>query len=175
MAGKNGGSGSGMRCAALAQMIAPHSEQSFLDTYWEKKPVILKRDAPEYWEGLMSLQAVEAMKESAGILGRTAAPFKRGVPDLPDYDDAFDAYLDGASLVMNQVDKVRVQDGITLRRPCDSAAPFPRVALFVSHPFSHPDVLTLPTLHSASLHPLPSSTAHISVYPSPSLSRPYTS
>jgi hypothetical protein len=125
-------------------MISPHSEQSFLDTYWEKKPVILKRDQPEYWEGLMSLQNVEAMKESADIVGRSPAPFKRGVPELPDYDDAFDAYLDGASLVMNQADKVRAAGVGSVKKSTATSKKNPAGAL---SPPPFPFVSPLPLTH----------------------------
>jgi hypothetical protein len=50
--------GCGVVCASnvsLQWLISPFSKQVFLEEYWEKRPLVVKRDQPNYFSSLLSL------------------------------------------------------------------------------------------------------------------------
>jgi hypothetical protein len=51
----------------LARLIHPRKEAEFLAGYWEKKPLIIHRDDPEYYSGLLTLADMDTILSTSGI------------------------------------------------------------------------------------------------------------
>ncbi|TQV84266.1 cupin [Exilibacterium tricleocarpae] len=51
----------------LASLIHPVSLDTFRDEYWEKKPLVIHREVPGYFDGLMSLRDLDELISSTSI------------------------------------------------------------------------------------------------------------
>jgi lysine-specific demethylase/histidyl-hydroxylase NO66 len=104
----------------LEWLLRPIAVESFLGEYWEKQPLLVSKKEPEYFRALPGLDAVDELitattsgsSRSAddGRLVRSRDEFdvsQRGfrmdANGLPDIQDAYRAYRDGYSLVLNRI------------------------------------------------------------------------
>lgn len=53
--------------ASFAQMIAPLSSEEFFATYWEKRPLFLKRGDPHFYDGLVTGADIQNAVSSGGL------------------------------------------------------------------------------------------------------------
>jgi hypothetical protein len=91
--------------AVLRWVLAPQDESAFLKDIWERKPLHIAHKDAQYFKDVMTLEDLE------DVLLNTAEDEEFGeMLTFKDqqqvyYDNAFRAYLDGASVVINHVDK----------------------------------------------------------------------
>ena len=62
------GSARDIGARVFAHLIAPMSVETFLKTYWEKKPLLVRRSDPSYYKGIMSSARVHSTHDCAAAL-----------------------------------------------------------------------------------------------------------
>lgn len=98
----------------LPRLIAPISEDIFRNHYWEQKPLVVKRQDPQYYSDLFSLQSLDELLSrfsalSPGILlvkDGLDLPLSRIVPEGMDklsIECILNEYCTGATLVFPQI------------------------------------------------------------------------
>jgi ribosomal protein L16 Arg81 hydroxylase len=86
----------------LARVIAPTTTQLFFDKYWERSPLLIQRQSPDYYSNLFSLQAVDHIISTMGLRYPSLRLVRNGVVvptseftnDLPWRDGVFSGLLD---------------------------------------------------------------------------------
>ena len=89
----------------LQWLLAPQDEKVFLDEVWERKALHIPHQDAHYFKDVMTLEDLEDVLLNTvedEEFGETLT-FKQQQQVY--YDNAFRAYLDGASVVINHVDK----------------------------------------------------------------------
>lgn len=89
----------------LQWVLAPQDERAFLDQVWERKALHIQHEDASYFKDVMTLEDLEDVLLNTvedEEYGETLT-FKQQQQVY--YDNAFRAYLDGASVVINHVDK----------------------------------------------------------------------
>lgn len=58
---------SGRPPRSLADLIAPITAQSFLDDYWEKQPLVVHRDEPDYYSDILTLADIDHILTNSSL------------------------------------------------------------------------------------------------------------
>jgi ribosomal protein L16 Arg81 hydroxylase len=99
----------------LAHLIAPMSVDTFIDEYWEQKPLIVHRDDPAYHEELLSLADVDRIIGTSSVDSYIRVVQNGQEMELPQLvashpagrvmarEVIFDRYRNGASIVLNSI------------------------------------------------------------------------
>ena len=98
----------------FASLIAPVGKQRFLDDYWERKPFVIRRNRPGYFDSLLSLSAVDALVGTRVLREpdvRIASDHKKRVfaefsrDGVANRHSLLSEHRAGATLVFDQVDR----------------------------------------------------------------------
>lgn len=99
---------------ALAWTIDPIGPQEFLESYYERRPLVVRRGEPEYYANLLSLGAVDDLlsfsslsTESVSVVsgGSSTAPGEFAFPSgLVDVSRLYQRFDDGGTVIINQVE-----------------------------------------------------------------------
>jgi ribosomal protein L16 Arg81 hydroxylase len=98
----------------LPHLIAPISEDNFRNSYWEQKPLIVKRQDPKYYSDLFSLHSLDELLARFSVLSPSILvvkdgsdlPLSRIVPEGMDklsIECILNEYSKGATLVFPQI------------------------------------------------------------------------
>jgi ribosomal protein L16 Arg81 hydroxylase len=101
--------------ASFGSLIAPLGKQRFMDEYWERKPFLIKRNVPGYFDSLLSLEAVDKLlgtrvlrepdiRIASGHKKRVFAQIARD--GVADRNTLMREHAEGATLVFDQVDRL---------------------------------------------------------------------
>ena len=102
------------RAFDFRQLIAPISEKIFKEEYWEKKPLVIKRKDPQYYQILFSLQCVDELLSTFSSLSPNVLVAKDG-PEVPlkslipeghnslSIEYALREFTNGATLILPQI------------------------------------------------------------------------
>ena len=95
------------------KLIAPFSREEFFSEYWEKKPLLLRREDTSYYTELLSLKILDRVLTTQSLQGDTAfiANASRQVgreeftfPDgVVDPARLFQQFAEGGTIVFNQL------------------------------------------------------------------------
>ncbi|MFJ3310103.1 cupin domain-containing protein [Streptomyces sp. NPDC086549] len=101
----------------LARLIDPVTPKAFLHDYWEQKPLHIQRDAPDYYDGLLTLDDVDRLLMMAGpgfetirvVVDGQETPIdqvaQRGPQGRANTLEAiYDHYRRGSTVVLNSLD-----------------------------------------------------------------------
>jgi len=107
----------------FSELLCPTGVDEFFSEYWEKKPLIIHRSAPECYCGLLSLDAVDGIIASSNLRLPSFRLVKDGAQlpvadytkDIPfgnsafegvlDIDKALDLYRTGATIVLEAIQR----------------------------------------------------------------------
>lgn len=137
----------------LGWLIEPISVETFLLDYWDRAPLIVSRDQPDYYSGLFSLNSVDELVglHSFQPGGIRYLPCERAVDPIPfslsedgfaDSADVYKKYHQGASLFFHGIHKYRKP----IAQLCRSLTRFFRM------PSGATAVVSPPGIHSSPTH-----------------------
>jgi ribosomal protein L16 Arg81 hydroxylase len=104
-------------------LIRPLTLEEFANEYWERKPLVVQRDEPDYYTGLFSMHDVDHLISSTGIrypgirLVKSGSPLPTGsytsnltwgsavFNNLADPERVVTAYQDGATLILQALQR----------------------------------------------------------------------
>jgi ribosomal protein L16 Arg81 hydroxylase len=99
--------------ASIPWLVAPIEPEDFFKHYWEKQPLVIEREAPAYYESLLTLQDVDRILACSSIrppeitLVKNGKNIPLGVLHTNDlitqpvmHDALFEQYRDGATLIL---------------------------------------------------------------------------
>ena len=93
----------------LDRLLAPVSAETFFAEYWEKKPLYIPRNDPSYYEGLVSLDRIDALisggREHGLSLSLSIVDGNNGKAGVREYggraidhDNVYSAFADGSTI-----------------------------------------------------------------------------
>ncbi len=98
---------------SLSTLVSPITKAQFLDEYWEKKPLVVRREDRDHYAELLSVEALErvitsnALPPDVCFIANAAQPVEASAFTGPDgiVDPArlFQQFADGGTIVFNQL------------------------------------------------------------------------
>lgn len=115
---------------SLAWLIHPVKPEEFFTSYWESRPLLIKRNEPSYYDELPGLEQFDGLitatagakspdgrmlrKEPDGRLSRRS--FKLTFDGRPDIQDIYHSYSDGYTVVLDRIEARSPVVGALCRR-----------------------------------------------------------
>lgn len=102
--------------SSLEWLINPFSKPTFFHEYWEKRPLVVKRNQPKYFSSLLSLEEVDRVLTTLDLRypnvtlknadrNVTAADYVQGDDSL-DVAKVYQLFEEGATIVLSYLDNV---------------------------------------------------------------------
>lgn len=99
----------------IHQLLSPITAEHFIQEYWEKKPLIVHRNDPNFYQSLFSIDMVDHVLDASRPRGGSLRVVKDQQPMLPGkYENAdgslnlnqlYVAYANGYTLVINEMER----------------------------------------------------------------------
>lgn len=93
------------------RLLEPFSVSQFCDAYYEKQPLLIRRQSPAYYDGLLTLDALDADLGEAVLLPADVRLVRKGKivdeTEEPDRESVFARFYDGHSIAISAYERHR--------------------------------------------------------------------